>query len=279
MTLGGSCTLDGILATDIQKTGLLVCKNAAWSKLTEPVQLGGSCEPEGKMVTNYDGTPWFCAMAHEGNKWSKMPGTLPIYRGNDKSKVSLNRMVEFNGNYYYFYSANGNLAQLQTMSDIGSWIHRHSPRAEDITSYQYRTSSTNISEGWTSALPPYDGYWGLQDAQNACQTFEVQLPTTWELNQISAHYAGRPRPWNFDFGTTEVWTATRRDECTDWGCDVPWTPGFPNYSWWDHATVEPWYWSGNIRNRWNTDYHAVILRVKKLFGSKFNREDCQTRNP
>ncbi len=279
MTLGGSCTLDGVIASDIEKTGLLICKNGTWSKLTDPVKLGGSCEPEGKKIMTQDGTPWFCVMAHEGNKWSKMPGTLPVYR-NDRNRVILNRMVEFNGNYYYFYSTPGaGLAQLQSMSDIAYWLHPYTPGPEYITTYQYRTSSRNIYEGWTSALPPYDGPAGLHDSQSHCQTFEVQLPSTWELNQVTGHFAGRPRPWQFEFGSAEVWTATRRDECNDWGCDVSWAPAPPNRAWWDHATQEPWYWSGNIRNRWNSDYHGVILRVKKVFGSKFNSEDCATINP
>ena len=269
MRLGSSCTLDGVLAADIEKTGLVVCKGGVWSKITEPVNLGGPCADEGRMIRNADGSQWFCVMAQDGNVWATMPGNLDLFR-EDKTPVNLTRLVQFNGGSYYFYSEPGyGLNKSQTYAAIAYWLSGSTQ--EEVTTYQNRRSAFNNHNAWSSRMPPYNYATGYLESRNDCQTYQVELPSAWELHQITRAFNGRPRPWNFNFQDgAEVWTATRRDECSNWGCDEPWSGG--GGSWSDHVTVD--LWNMHIFHRWNTDQWAVVLKVKKLFGGDFTSFAC-----
>lgn len=263
MALGTGCTLEGVLASDIQKTGLLVCKNGVWSKTTDPVKLGGSCETLNQALTNSDGSKWYCihAPTYNGYVWANAPGTLLLWRG-DGTRVELNRLVQFKGADYYFYSEPGWINKPQTFFEISYWLRSKSQ--EEITTYQERSSPISRGDAWVSRMPPLeDNERGRELSRDTCQTYQVTLASSWDLHDVTKAFGGPPAPWRFDLeGGPEVWTATRRDECTNWGCDEPWTGGGGN--WWDHVTVD--LWNMNIFHRWNTDSRPVILKAKKLFG-------------
>ncbi|MGY0198865.1 hypothetical protein [Leptothrix sp. BB-3] len=269
MAFGGKCTLDGVLASDVQKTGLLVCKNGVWSKITEAVSLGGNCDQLNQTITNADGSKWYCihAPAHNGYVWANAPDMLPLWRGDDV-KVEMNRLVQFRGNDYYFYSEPGWMNKPQTYINIATWLPwpRYAGNDHAITSWLNNSSSPALGEAWTSRMPPFDdNTWGSAESRGRCQTYVVTLPSSEDLRDISIAFGGRPAPWQYNWdGGEEIWSASRRDECDgNWGCgSTPWSGGGGN--WWDHISVN--LWGAKIFHTYNTEAKPVLLKVKKLFG-------------
>lgn len=271
MQMGAACTLNGVLASDSNRTGLLVCANNVWSTLTQPQPLtaeGNSCQTLDATATTLGGINVYCIVGQSGNVWARVPGTLPLWR-TDNVPVTLNRPVFFNGDWYYMYSEPGSgLNKSQTFNDIATWIYLSPIDVGLTTTYQYRTSwsltdNTMIPHmsAWASRMPPYAAAYGYSDARLNCDTYQVQLASAYDLNTLSRYYNGRPNAWNFNFQDGSlVWTATRLDECTDWGCDVAWTGGAGNS--WDHVGVD--ISNQHIYRRWNSDNWAVILKVRKL---------------
>jgi hypothetical protein len=257
--LGAACKPDGAVTLDVNGTGLLVCSNGVWSKTTAPVDLAGDCPTEGAQVTDANGKKWYCIF---GNKWADAPGTLDLFR-EDNYPVTLNRLVQYGGENYYVYSFPGaGLSRAQTYAELTNWlIPDYETKDETDVSTQHRSSSDRPGDAWASRMPPYNYATGYREARNHCQRYQVTLASEYELYSLRQAFGGRPPAWNFDFAgsTGRVWTATRRDECSNWGCTVPWSGGGGN--WWDHVSMD--LWNGNIHHNWNSDAHAVILKARK----------------
>ena len=232
MQKGTSCTLEGVLASDIDHTGLLVCKGGVWAKTTDPVELGSACSPNGREVTLGSGDKLYCV----AGAWSDMPPYFAIRRFADSMLVHLNRPIKFNGAIYGVYNEPdlGGQSTSQTYSNISYWM----VAGNAVSSYTGRRGST----------------WWLGDWSG---TRTVEIATAQELYAIHDAFGGRPPAWNFPFQDgAEVWTANRRDEC-DNGCGMGWSGGGGN--WWDHITVD--IWTNWTFHRYNTEKRPIILKM------------------
>ncbi|MGY0194434.1 bactofilin family protein [Leptothrix sp. BB-4] len=251
MQKGKACTLDGVLASDIDKTGLLVCKDSIWSKLTDPVELGASCSPNDREVTLGDGDKIYCV----NGKWSDMPGQFVLYRM-DGQKVMLNRPIKFGGEIYGVYneygSGNGNgFNKSQSIRDAFSKL---------LTGTTYMLDPANLTTNNRTSIMVHDGgsYRGWKDEYG--RKVQIQIVTASELFAIHDAFGGRPPAWRVNFQDgSEIWTATRRDECGDGpGCaGQAWGGG--GGGWWDHVTVD----LNNrlVFHRYNSDAWAVIMKL------------------
>jgi hypothetical protein len=233
MQQGTSCTTEDMLASDIEHTGLLVCKGGVWAKTTDPVTLGSTCSPEGRQVTLGSGNKLYCM----AGAWTDMPPYFAIRRAGDNMVVHLNRPIKFNGSIYGVYNEPdlGGMSTSQRYQDIVYWmLYAWDP----VTVYTGRRGSR----------------WWLED-RSAMHL--VEIATAQELYAIQNTFGGRPPAWNFPFQDgEEVWTANRRDECDD-GCGMGWSGGGGN--WWDHITVD--IWNNHTFHRYNTDKRPVILKM------------------
>jgi len=233
MQKGTSCTLEGVLASDIEHTGLLVCKGSVWAKTTDPVDLGSACSPDGREVTLGSGDKLYCVRG----AWSDMPSYFAIRRRGDNMLVHLNRPIKFNGSIYGVYNEPdlGGQSTSQTYQNIVYWMFGASDAVVMYTGHR-------------------GGSWWLGDWSG---TRTVEIATAQELYAIQNAFGGRPPAWNFPFQDgEEVWTANRRDEC-DGGCGMGWSGGGGN--WWDHITVD--IWNNHTFHRYNTDKRPIILKM------------------
>jgi hypothetical protein len=261
--LGGSCTVDGVLAADMNTTGLLVCKNSVWSKVTEPVGLGSACNEDGRAVKIANGPPKLGSTLYcVSGRWTVYPSTLKLVRG-DGVTVELIRQVDKDGVFYFIYSEPGwprGKAQTLGAVGIGLWSTLL-PNGANPGTVAKDITSNNRCTGWS-----LETYWkdAEYDDEDNKGVYEVCLATDRELYEIKWRYNGRPSAWNFEFdGGPEVWTARRLDECSNqvWGCDIGWQNWGDPASWWDHVAVD--IWNNNTFKRWNTDARPVIFRIKK----------------
>ncbi len=258
MQQGTSCTLEGVLASDIDHTGLLVCKGGVWAKTTEPVAMGSACAPEGRQVTltPANGGRMYCMDGH----WTD---SLKLIRL-DGVTVILTRPVWFEGFAYYLYSEPGwGPNKPQTYSNIAHMLFYKPGYIEDVGNWQ-----GHGPESITTTLNRYTPYSapdiGWRDTDGRLYRFE--LPSASDLERISTAFGGRPDRWRIELhGGAEFWTATRRDECTNRGCpsfgsadNLVWAGG--GGDWWDHATFDLWF-NRNSYHRRNTESRPVILRA------------------
>lgn len=263
MVLGDSCTLDGVLAGDIVRTGLLVCRGGAWRKVTSPlgpVAVGAACNSEGLDSTDYGGpqvtinpdssgrgTIFYC----DRGRWSDYPPNLTVHRI-DGMVVNLLRHVDGpSGDDFYLYSHPGwPNGRAQTMDNIGVLIWGHGGYASEV--YQGMEERQCSRAAWSDKDP---------DSNGVRNRYTVCVVSDNELYGINGIYGGRPAAWNFDFdGGAEIWTARRRDSCSDWGCDVQWGYGGSG-GWSDHVTID--LWNNHTFLRWNTDARPVVLKVTR----------------
>lgn len=263
--LGGDCAYDGILASDIERTGLLVCRSGKWSKITDPVSVGTACKDEGREVVVRDGSSDLGNIIYCVNgRWSLYPSTLKLAR-HDGFVVEFIKQVEINGEYYFLYSESGwSRGKPVNMASIGytlfgnRWPSGTDPVhiGNDIAAYR-RCASGNLSGHYFSD-PGYDR-WGAKGL------YEVCLATDRELYAINWKFNGRPSAWNFEFeGGAEVWTARRVDDgCSDWGCDIAWSNHGAPVSWWDHVTVD--IWNNHTFKRWNSDERPAIMKIRRAY--------------
>lgn len=248
MQKGAACTLDGVLASDTTRTGLLICTNGLWTKTTEPVNLGETCSPNGQVADVGNGQKKYCV----NGVWSDLPDSIQLVRS-DGALVVLNRLVQLKDTNFYLYNEplTGRLNKSQSYHNLAVVLW-----GQDDTHEGGANGPGTIHSG--KRCNGKDHLWkelGSGDRYLVC------IATHHELYRITDQYGGRPAAWQFEFQDgAEVWSSTRRDECTDWGCDQPWQPS--GGAVFDHVSVD--LWNKHTFHRWNADRRPVVFSAQKV---------------
>lgn len=303
MELGKACKLNGVLASDIEGTGLLVCKNNVWSKITDPIGVGASCTPNGREITLSDGgvlqcinsvwtTPAVGEPCITNKSIFKLPsGKLPngedlycragkwigavILVRADGAEVIAHSPVEFNGYRYYIYNEPGYVQGSglfgplyytpQTMIAIASFLGN--PGYETV----YWDDGMR---GWLdpdSSIGSHDNctvngkHWKRKsDTQSPPSSVEVCLPTYQTFLDIANGRA--PDAW-YGQGFNTIWSSEGKFESRGYRRAIDY---FRDVRWryqtgdFDHALAPV---DGN--RTWkefhaSEEAHPVIIRVKVL---------------
>jgi cytoskeletal protein CcmA (bactofilin family) len=225
MELGKACRLNGVLASDMESTGLLVCKNNIWSKITDPIGEGGVCALEGKQTTSPSGSLLICTngvwvVPKEGGvciigtrlslplrtrpnhedlycptgKWA---GALYLTRW-DGTQVLLHSPVESNGRRYYVYNEPSYIAT--------------SPKYKPQNTYAVKFMLTDSQPESVSYNCNAFRWHRTSDTSGSPWNVDVCMPLREEIKNVMNDLSirgeagnGYPRVWE-ELGILNVWT-------------------------------------------------------------------------
>lgn len=255
MELGNACRLNGVLASDMESTGLLVCKNNIWSKITDPIGEGGACASNGKEVTSPSGLVLICTNGvwtapKEGGSCSigqrfalplrmrpnhedlycpngKWVGALYLTRW-DGVQVLLHSPVESNGRRYYVYNEPSYVATSPKFKLQNTYAVKHMLTDSQIESASYNCNSFK----WYRTSDTSGSPWNV----DVCIPLREELTNV--INDLSIRGEagnGYPRVWE-DLGILSVWTHSQNGS---------------EYGYSDANTQKWWYYSMYMVHIWS----------------------------
>ncbi|MGY0194431.1 hypothetical protein ACWA7J_05075 [Leptothrix sp. BB-4] len=265
MELGKSCSLDGVLASDMERTGLLVCKNQVWSKITDPVSLGGTCSSNGEKIalsTLPNHEQLYCL----NQKWV---AALFLTRLDGVEVIAHSPLVTPDGRYYLYTEPGYTDKPYKPQSlDAVAFLLGNPGFEPDNMDGRFHPRWPAMAIGPNSRCTTADNLWRLtSDTSPTPAGVEVCLPAN------AAPFAS-----TFQDAIGNAWTGVGVPDLTFWTAHVRWAEmGYSDvqtylsdYGW--HATTESFYhvaarlYYGNVVTsfRDRSEPQAVALRVKML---------------